>query len=86
MGSHPKCGKVQRVNDRLRLSQRNLLLLPTAGWEVEVAQQGPPLLLPPGQGHTAVETHRSALPTEGLQDCMYREASLEESSECTVLR
>lgn len=91
MGSYPKSGTVQRVNDRLRVSQRNLLLLPTAGWEVGEAQQGPALQLPPGQGYMAVEMHhletgRSGLLREGLQDYVYRGVSLEESSECTALR
>lgn len=92
MGSYPKSGTVQRVNDRLRVSQRNLLLLPTAGWEGEEAQQqGPAPQPPPGQGYTAVEMHhletgRSAQPTEGLQDCVFRGVSLEESSGCTALR
>lgn len=91
MSSYPKSGMIQRVNDRLRVSQRNLLLLPTAGWEVEEAQQGPALQLPAGQGYAAVERHhmetgRSALPREALQGCVHRGASLEESSECTALR
>lgn len=89
VGSYPKSETVQKLKDLLRVSQRNLLLLPTAGLEVEEAQTGPALQLPPGQGYTALETprmetERSAPPREGLQDCVSRAAFPEEWSECTA--